>query len=176
MRKRILICVIVLIGAYLRLRNLDWGLPEVFEEATPWRQAWEMWGFRAGKLDFNPHFFNYPALTFYIQWIGQALIYLVGRVSGAFSSPQHMLLSFEDNPYRFFMVGRLITSLFGIASIYLLYKLGKDIVSPVVGMLAALFLAFNFFHIRRGQLITTDVPLVFFILLAFATNRKTSLG
>jgi hypothetical protein len=48
-----------------------------------------------------------------------------------------------------------------------LYRLGKDIFSGAVGTLAALFLALNFFHIRRGQLINTDTPLVFFVLLAF---------
>jgi tetratricopeptide (TPR) repeat protein len=166
-RKKIFLVLIILIGASLRLHNLNWGLPEVFEEATPWRQAWGMWGFETGKLDFNPHFFNYPALTFYIQWLGQALIYIFGRVAGTFSSTQDMLRAFDADPTRFFYVGRLITSCFGIASIYLLYKLGKDIFSHTVGMLAAFVLALNFFHIRRGQLITTDTPLVFFILLAF---------
>jgi tetratricopeptide (TPR) repeat protein/4-amino-4-deoxy-L-arabinose transferase-like glycosyltransferase len=167
MRRKILLSLIITIGAYLRLSNLGWGLPEVFEEATPWRQAWGMWGFETGRFDFNPHFFNYPAFTFYVQWIGQALIYLIGKVSGTFAFRQDMLAAFEADPYRFYFVGRLITSLFGIASIYLLYKLGKKLFSPAIGLLAAFFLALNFFHIRRGQLITTDVPLVFFILLAF---------
>jgi tetratricopeptide (TPR) repeat protein len=75
--------------------------------------------------------------------------------------------AFEADPTRFYYTGRLITSLFGIASVYVLYKLGKGIFSRAVGTLAALFLALNFFHIRRGQLITTDIPLVFFVLLAF---------
>lgn len=172
MRKRLLLVLILMAGAYLRLHNLDWGLPEVFEEATPWRQAWEMWEFESGRLDFNPHFFHYPAFSFYIQWLGQALVYLVGRVSGAFSSPQHMLTAFTASPYRFFVVGRLITSLFGIGSIYLIYRLGKDVSSPAVGLLAASFLAFNAPHISRGQLINTDIPLVFFILLAFVPILK----
>ncbi len=167
MRKRILLTLILVAGAYLRLHNLDWGLPEVFEEATPWRQAWEMWGFETGRLDFNPHFFHYPAFTFYIQWLGQALIYLAGRLSGEFTSPHHMQAAIEASPYRFIVVGRAITSLFGIASIYLVYRLGKDISSRAIGLLAALFLAFNFSHISRGQFITTDIPLVFFVLLAF---------
>jgi 4-amino-4-deoxy-L-arabinose transferase-like glycosyltransferase len=167
MRKKILILLIVLVAALLRLYNLDWGLPEVFEEATPWRQAWGMWGFETGRFDFNPHFFNYPAFTFYIQWLGQVLIYIFGRLAGAFSSPQGMSEAFEADPTRFYYTGRLITSLFGIASVYVLYKLGKGIFSRAVGTLAALFLALNFFHIRRGQLITTDIPLVFFVLLAF---------
>jgi len=167
MRKRIILALILGAGAYLRLHNLDWGLPEVFEEATPWRQAWQMWGFETGKLDFNPHFFHYPALTFYIQWLGQAAIYLAGRISGAFASPYDMLAACEAEPYRFIVTGRLITSLFGIASIYVVYRLGRDIYSPIAGLLAALFLAFNLSHASRGQLITTDIPLVFFVLLAF---------
>ncbi len=167
MRKRILLVLILAAGAYFRLHDLDWGLPEVFEEATPWRQAWEMWSFETGRLDFNPHFFHYPALSFYIQWLGQAIIYLAGRISGEFASPHHMQAALEASPHRFIVVGRLITSLFGIASIYLVYRLGKALHSEMAGILAALFLAFNFSHISRGQLITTDIPLVFFVLLAF---------
>ena len=167
MRERMLLILIVLVGAYLRLHNLGWGLPEVFEEATPWRQAWEMWGTGTGRFDFNPHFFNYPAFSFYIQWAGQALVYIAGRVTGEFSSTRDMLMAFEASPDRFILTGRLITSLFGIASIYLIYRVGRDVFSRVAGLAAALFLALNFSHIRRGQFIATDVPLVFFILLAF---------
>jgi tetratricopeptide (TPR) repeat protein len=174
MRKKIILALVLAIGAYLRLHNLDWGLPDVFEEATPWRQAWQMWGFGSGGLDFNPHFFHYPAFTFYIQWFGQALIYLAGRVSGAFASPDQMQAAIENSPYRFIVMGRLITSLFGIASIYLVYRLGRDLYSAAAGMLAALFLALNFSHISRGQSITTDIPLVFFILLAFVPILKVA--
>jgi len=172
MRERILLTLIVLAAAFLRLYNLGWGLPEVFEEATPWRQAWEMWGGATGRVDFNPHFFNYPAFAFYIQWAGQGLVYLAGRVTGEFSSTQDMLMAFEASPARFILVGRLITSLFGIASVYLIYRIGRDFFSPLAGLVAAVFLALNFSHIRRGQFIATDVPLVFFILLAFIPIYK----
>ena len=172
MRNRILLILIVAAGAYLRLHNLDWGLPDVFEEATPWREAWEMWGFGSGRPDFNPHFFHYPAFTFYIQWVGQALIYLAGKISGAFASPRDMQAAIEASPYRFIVMGRLITSLFGIGSIYLVYRLGRDLCSSTAGVLAALFLALNFSCISRGRLITTDVPLVFFVLLAFIPILK----
>ncbi|MGD9401346.1 MAG: glycosyltransferase family 39 protein [bacterium] len=167
MRENILLVLIVLAGAYLRLNTLGWGLPDFFEEATPWRQALGMWGGRTGSLDFNPHFFNYPAFSFYIQWIGQAFVYLAGRATGEFSSIQQMQMQVEANPGRFIVVGRLITTLFGIGTIYLAYRVARDVFSPVVGLTAALFLAFNFAHIRRGQFIATDVPLLFFVMLAF---------
>jgi tetratricopeptide (TPR) repeat protein/4-amino-4-deoxy-L-arabinose transferase-like glycosyltransferase len=166
-RRNILLTLVVIAGAYLRLSNLGWGLPEVFEEATPWRQAWEMWGGASGKLDFNPHFFNYPAFSFYIQWIGQAIVYIAGRATGEFSTVADMQASFESDPGRFILVGRFITTLFGIASIYLVYRVGRAVFSQAAGLIAALFLAFNFSHIRRGQFIATDVPLLFFVLLAF---------
>jgi 4-amino-4-deoxy-L-arabinose transferase-like glycosyltransferase/tetratricopeptide (TPR) repeat protein len=172
MRKKIILVAILVVGAYLRLHDIGWGLPDVFEEATPWRQAWQMWGFESGRLDFNPHIFNYPAFTFYIQWLGQALLYVAGRISGDFPSPDHMQAAVEGNPYRFIVMGRLITSLFGIASIYLIYRLGRRLYSAEVGLLAALFLALNFSHIYRGRFITTDIPLVFFILLAFVPILK----
>jgi tetratricopeptide (TPR) repeat protein len=166
-RRNMVLTLILIAGAYVRLRGLGWGLPEVFEEATPWRQALEMWGGASGHLDFNPHFFNYPAFSFYIQWAGQALVYIAGRLTGDFSSVQDMLAYARSDPGRFILVGRLITSLFGVASIYLIYRVASEVFSRPAGLVAALFLAFNFSHIRRGQFIATDVPLVFFILLAF---------
>jgi hypothetical protein len=73
MQTRYILLFILLIAAGLRAYHLDYDLPEIYEEATPMRQAWEMWNWDGDGFDFNPHFFNYPALTFYIHFIIQAL-------------------------------------------------------------------------------------------------------
>ena len=70
-RRDILIMTGLLILAVgLRIYGLGWGLPEVFEEATPLKKAWKMWGWdRDGGIDLNPHFFNYPSLVIYLHFL-----------------------------------------------------------------------------------------------------------
>jgi len=60
---------IVALAVALRAVGIGWGLPDLFEEATPFRKAWDMWGWGHDRgIDFNPHFFNYPTFTFYLQF------------------------------------------------------------------------------------------------------------
>ena len=54
---------ILLLGVCLRLWYIDWGLPELFEEATPLTISWKFWNWGNPGFNFNPQFFNYPALT-----------------------------------------------------------------------------------------------------------------
>jgi len=58
----------------LRLHGIGWGLPGVYEEAYPFKKAWDMWGFGPLRgFDLDPHWFRYPSLTLYLQMVGQAL-------------------------------------------------------------------------------------------------------
>jgi len=71
----------------LRVYGIAWGLPAGFEEATPFRKAWDMWnwGLKRG-VDLNPHFFNYPSFTVYLQFAMQGVLYAAMTVSGVVSS------------------------------------------------------------------------------------------
>ena len=61
---------LIVIALALRLRGIDHGLPMVYEEAYPFKKAWEMWGWGPKQaFDLNPHFFNYPSLYFYVQFL-----------------------------------------------------------------------------------------------------------
>ena len=40
---------ILLVAVGLRVYGLKWGLPGVYEEATPFRKAWAMWGWGTKK-------------------------------------------------------------------------------------------------------------------------------
>jgi hypothetical protein len=79
---------VLALAAILRGVGIEWGLPEVYEEATPLREAWDMWGWGDERgFDLNPHFFNYPSLFISLQFVVQAVLYAIlrplGFVSGA---------------------------------------------------------------------------------------------
>jgi len=61
--------ILIIAAAILRIYGIGWGLPQVYEEATPLFKAWEMWGWGAhDSVDLNPHFFNYPSLSITYNW------------------------------------------------------------------------------------------------------------
>jgi len=106
----------VLLALVLRLHGLRWGLPEVYEEATPFRQAWEMWGWGPQKpFDLNPHFFKYPSLTIYLQFLGQGILYLLLFVTDRVRSALDFRVLYELDKTPFYLAGRAITALLGTA-------------------------------------------------------------
>ena len=69
---------------------------------------------------------------------------------------------FGENEFN----SRLWCALFGIASVYLTFLLGKKMFNSKVGILAGFILATSFQFIIQSRLAIFDVPLVFFIILS----------
>ncbi len=163
---RLLLAAILLAAAGLRLFNLDYDLPEVYEEATPMIQALEMWASEDEPFDFNPHFFNYPSLYFYIQFLGQAIYYGANVLTGRFSSTHDMLAFHGQDPSELVLLARLITALFGVGAVWAVYLLGCRLSGPNTGLIAAAALAVLPTHVAASRTILVDTPLVFFVALA----------
>src|SRR4029077_10866208 len=66
----------------------------------------------------------------------------------------------------FFLISRSFSAVFGTASVFVVYRLGRKLRGEMTGLLAALFLAFAFMHARDSHFGTTDVTMTFFILCA----------
>jgi hypothetical protein len=138
----------------------------VYEEAQPFRLAWSMWGWGdASVFDPNPHFFNYPSLYIYVQFAGQGLAFLGMKVAGMIDSVLDYRVQYALDPTPFYMMGRAITALFGIATVYVTYRLGRRTQGQALGIGAALLVAVNTFHVSKSQVIEVDVPLTFFAIL-----------
>lgn len=158
--------VLVLLAGLLRFYGIRWGLPDVYEEATPINVAWDMWGWgEGGSFDANPHFFNYPSLIIYLQLLGQGILYLGMRLFGAIDSTLEYRVLFVIHKTPFFFVGRTITAIFGTATILVTYLLGLRIAGRRLAMPAAFLVAINAFHITKSQVVEVDVPLAFFVVL-----------
>jgi hypothetical protein len=108
--------------------------------------------------DLNPRFFNWPSLYMYVM----AGVY--GLAFGAF--PGGVAGTFGRDPALFYLVGRLVTALFGTTTLAILYFTGRIAYGRAVGILAAALLAVDLLHIRDSHWVTTDVPLTFLITLA----------
>ncbi|MDP6037489.1 MAG: hypothetical protein QGG64_02985, partial [Candidatus Latescibacteria bacterium] len=151
---------ILLIATGLRAYFLDYDLPELYEEATPMRQAWEMWHWEDNGFDFNPHFFNYPALTFYIHFITQAIYLGFNLLIGRFQSPGDIQASFNADPSEIVLLARAVTLLFGLGAVWQVYRLGKQIAAPNIGLIAASAMAVLPLSIHTSRTILVDTPLL----------------
>ena len=108
--------------------------------------------------DLNPRFFNWPSLYMYV-------------VAGAYGlvfgwSPDGVAGAFARNPAQFYLVARVLTALFGTATLAVLYVTGRLAYGRTVAILAAGLLAVDFLHVRDSHWVTTDVPLTFLVTLA----------
>ena len=144
-----------MIGLALRAWSVSYGLPELYHPDEP-RIVERAVRFHQGDL--NPRFFGWPSLSMYVMAGVYALVF------GA--SPDGVAGAFARNPALFYLVGRLVTALFGTATLWVLYLTGRIAYGRAAGMLAAGLLAVDLLHVRDSHWITTDVPLTFLMTLA----------
>jgi 4-amino-4-deoxy-L-arabinose transferase-like glycosyltransferase len=141
-----LLAAIVAAAAILRIYPVWFGLPYLNarpDESTSIAHAVEVM-----RGSFNPHFFHWPSLTFYL--FGLALR-AVSDVMGAVS-PDAVL----SDAGRL-LVTRTCVALAGTATILVVYDLGRRLVDRATGLAAAAFLTVAVLHVRESHFAMTDV-------------------
>jgi len=117
--------------------------------------------------DLHPHFFDYPGLYIYLQFLVACVRFVVGSIGGLWANLA------EAPPAEFYLWGRAVTAALGTATIALVYLTARRI-SPATGLVAAALFAVQSQHVRESHFVLTDVPMTFFIVLvAFLTVRAT---
>jgi len=138
----------------LRFWGLAFGLPYVIQPDEPSveRRALLMWL----HGDLNPHYFIYPSLDYDLQ---AAWAWAVGHAAGLFAPdvPRH---PWSHQPVYYF-AGRLLTALLGTLTVLVTYLTGR-LLSPRLGLTAALFLAVAAQHVQQSHYITVDAPTALF--------------
>jgi hypothetical protein len=157
---------ILFIGFCLRMWQITWGLPDLFEEAYPFKIAWKMWNWGKSGFDFNPHFFNYPALSFYLNFVLQAVQFLFGSVIGAYSGLESFRKAYEADPTIFITLSRCVSVGFDLGTIFVVFILGNEFANRRVGAIASILTAINLLFIKQAHLVNVDAPLTFFVVLS----------
>jgi len=122
--------------------------------------------------DWNPHGFDYPTLVIYLQaWVTIAR-YLWGTLQGQWASMGALDI------VAVYEAGRFVAALIGTATVWLTYRLGKDLDSRALGLVAAAQLAVFPMHVRESHFILTDVPATALVALTLyltlrAGRRRT---
>lgn len=139
----------------LRLWHIRHGLPDFLEEAIPFKEALEMWGWETGSTDLNPHFFNYPSLSIYLHFLIQKAHYALGHLSGQFASPADYWLRYQLDPSSHVIAARLLGIGCDTATVLAAWRIGERI-RPRAGIIAALLLALAPVMILTARSIYSD--------------------
>ena len=132
------LAAISLLALGLRVWNLDFGLPGVFnmDERPILDRALTF-----AKGDPNPHNFLYPTLYLYAIFAWEALYFVVGRGLGWFSSLAAFQNAFFVDASGHVLAARLLTALVGSATVPAVFLFGRRVGGSGVGLAAALLLA-----------------------------------
>ncbi|MGE0451579.1 MAG: ArnT family glycosyltransferase [Vicinamibacterales bacterium] len=162
---RSLLTSIVLAGFAVRLWGLTFGLPIV--SARPDELVIVVTALRfLSEGNLNPRFFDYPGLFLYLVGAIYLVYYAIGRGLGWFDSIPHFVGGTHGRWPMLYFLNRFASALFGTLTIVWLYRTARRLFGETAGLLAALFLAFAFLHVRDSHYGTTDAALVFFTVCA----------
>jgi len=155
-----------------------------FEEAAPWLVAFITLiggGLRVLMLGTKGMWLDE---TFSVWLANQSVVDMLHWIVKIDLHPPlyYLLLHFwialkGDSPYY----ARLLSALFGTATIPIIYLIGKRISGAVVGLAAAVFLALSPFHIYFAQetrmytLLTFNVAVAIYALVRLLTDQRSSM-
>lgn len=143
-----ILLIIVLVGAVFRFYGLTIGFPFEYhvDESFLIHKTLEM--YRLGA--FKPPTFDYPSFIYYLLLAGAYLI-------GVFK---------QTSLFDLYVLGRVLSAVFGSATIVLVYLIGKRFDGVRTGLLAAAFYACTVTALRESHYYTPDSANTFFISLA----------
>ena len=157
------IIIILIFAAILRFWGIWHGYPFSY---YPDEQHFVNRAVSFGSGDLNPHWFHKPAFLMYLLFFEYGLYFVIGKIAGIFSNSDAFAISYFQSSWPFILIGRITVSLFSIATIYVVYKIGEKFWSKKVGLFSSLFLTLCYGHIFSGQDVKADVPTTFFTVLS----------
>lgn len=159
------LAIILALGAMLRFVGIGSGIPFNIGVDEPEIMDRAVRMMRTG--DFNPHFFDYPGLYFYVQLAVACLRFLVGATAGEWTSLD------QASTADFYLWGRAMTALLGTATILLVYRIGMRWGTRYAALAAGL-MAVMPLHVRESHYVLTDVPVTFFVTLALLLTLRAA--
>lgn len=160
---QLIVIIPFIIYLSLTLPTLDWGLPNTSHLVSyhPDEGAilFALGNINPAAFDFNPNFFNHPSLYIYAVGGASAIADILG-----FVDLSHSKSYYKNHPQDLadiYLIGRLVTILFGLLTIYITYKTGA-LFTKTTGFFASLFLAIFPAFIVHSQYMMVDIPLTFF--------------
>jgi hypothetical protein len=149
---RLALLAVLVAAALLRFTALGWGLrhtPHIDEQFF----VENVRGMLA-RGDLDHRFHEYPGLAFYLLLPPLAAV-------------DRTTLAREG-----YLAARAVVAAFGVASVALVFLLGRSMAGAAAGLAAAVLLAFSPIEVQTAHMVRPDVILETFVLLAFLAFAK----
>jgi hypothetical protein len=159
---RLALLAVLCVAAFVRFRGIGFGLPN--PDCRPDEAHLIRTALRFSSGDLNPHVFNYPTLYMYVLFFSYGFYYLLGILSGRYSSRLDFLTEYALDPSNIYLIDRAISATLGIATVWIVYRICARSLDRRTGLVAAFFLALTHLHVRDSHFGVTDVPLAFLIM------------
>jgi hypothetical protein len=151
---------ILILAVVLRVWGIGFGLPYVYHVDEPAYVSAAL-NLGAGIIGRQPNPTGFSNILF-----GEyATYFALGRLTGQFASTAAFEQSYRMDPSAFNLLGRTTSALLGALTVLVVFWLGREIWSPGAGLLASLFLAVAFLHVRDSHYAVPDVAATFFVAL-----------
>lgn len=122
------------------------------------------------KFDFSPHLYYYGTLYFILLGISFVFSYLFGYIkltrdlSYFYMNPQELA--------KFYITGRMVSVIFGVLIVFMVYLIAKKIYSEKRGLIACLAAAAMPLFVIQIHIISVDITALFFILATLYSALK----
>jgi hypothetical protein len=155
----VLLFLILLSGFLLRI----WGIWNI-DGQDEYNEIFEALRVCSGHLNIERW-----AKRFYLYVLAFAygVYYVIGWVFQVFHAPMDFATRIVRNMQPLFLIGRSISVIFGTASLFMTYLIGKSLFNRGVGLIAALFLCLNVINIKLSHYAMVDATLCFTVLVSF---------
>lgn len=158
------LCLILLVAVLLRLDGVGFGLPALNDADEPLFMATAVEMLSKSTLD--PGWFGHPGtITFYSLMLVVLLVGGFGILTGRFADFDAFAAAVYTDPGIVFLPARLLMVAFGVACVWMTWRLGKRLGGDRVGLVAAAILAVNAVQVEYSQIVRTDVQASLFMLL-----------
>lgn len=164
----LLLCVIAAAAA-LRIHGIGFGLPALNDPDEPLFVMTAIDMLRNGSL--NPHWFGHPGtITLYSIALVALGVGGAGIATGQYAGVDGFVGAVYVDPAILFVPARLFFAAWGVACVWLTWRLGKRIGGARIGLVAAGLLAVNAVHVHYSQVVRTDVQASVFMLAALLAS------
>ena len=162
-RERVAIVLFLGLAVWLRLPGLFHDLPFSYygDELHFVKRSMAL-----GTGDLNPHWFHKPALLMYLLLFCFGMLFLGGRVTGAWASTEEFGAHFLADQGVFLLVARLLVFAFGMGAVWFGSRIARRVAGPVGGIAAGGFLALLPAMVGASQVVKADIPSAFFVAAA----------
>ncbi|MFQ5751472.1 MAG: ArnT family glycosyltransferase [bacterium] len=155
----------ILLAAFiLRLSGIGYGLPALYNSDEPFNVVNAL--SYGAKKSLEPSYFVYPSLYSYFLFAIFGLYFVAGKMLGVFVNAVDFGVSYFLNPTGLFFAGRLASVLLGVATVWLVFKIGQRFFSNKIGLFASAILTFSFIHADLSHWILLEPAVGFLTALA----------